>query len=119
MSSREIINSILEDIYDSILLVERRFTGIYSVADFGNSTSGVDTLDAICMRLQVIGESVKSIDKIDKSFLESYPEIDWSKIKALRDIISHQYAHINVEIIFDVCKNKLPELKAAVSRIKK
>jgi len=29
----------------------------------------------------------------------------------MRDIISHQYFDIDAEIIYEVCKNKIPELK--------
>jgi hypothetical protein len=32
------------------------------------------------MRLQVIGESVKQIQKLDAAFLKAYREIQWNKI---------------------------------------
>jgi uncharacterized protein with HEPN domain len=43
------------------------------------------------MRIQVIGETIKSIDdKTQKNFLRNYPSIPWSKVVGLRNIISHE-----------------------------
>jgi hypothetical protein len=49
--------------------------------------------------------------------LSEYPEIEWKKVKGLRDIISHQYFDINVEAIFDVCQKKLPELRLVIDKM--
>ena len=74
-------------------------------------------LDSICMRLQVIGELLKKIDKIDASIWERYPQIEWPNIMKLRDIISHHYNHVDHEIIFDICQSNLPELKKTVQQM--
>ena len=74
-------------------------------------------LDAISLRIQIIGELLKKIDKIDNSLLKRYPEIEWEKIVRLRDIISHHYEMIDHEIIFDICIHHIPKLKATVQRI--
>jgi uncharacterized protein with HEPN domain len=70
------------------------------------------------MQLIAIGEGVKKIDKITKGFLFSkYPQIDWKGVKGIRDIISHHYFDVDAEIIYEVCKNKIPELKDVILRI--
>jgi len=76
-------------------------------------------LDSICMRLQVVGELVKKIQKIDPDVFEKYPEIEWQNIMKLRDIISHHYEHVDHEIIYDICMNHLPNLKNVVQLIYK
>jgi uncharacterized protein with HEPN domain len=49
------------------------------------SESGMEKLDAICMQLIVIGEALKNLDKItDGSLLPNYPQIDWKKVKEIR-----------------------------------
>jgi uncharacterized protein with HEPN domain len=35
----------------------------------------------------------------------------------LRDIVSHHYEKVDHEIIFDICQNHLPNLKATISKI--
>ena len=82
-----------------------------------SSESGVTILDAIAMRLQVVGELLKTIDKKDRSVFKGYPEIQWSNIMRLRDIVSHHYETIDHEIIFDICKNHLPKLKLTIQTI--
>ena len=107
----------LQDIIDSIELIVIRFTGINTADDFVKSSDGVLILDSICMRLQIIGELLKKIQKIDPMLWEKYPQIEWSNIMKLRDIISHHYDHVDHEIIFDICKNKVPTLKRTVQQI--
>ena len=71
------------------------------------------------MRLQVVGEMLKKMSKIDKSLLENYPEIEWDKIVRLRDIVSHHYEKVDHEIIFDICKNHITRLKSTMHEILK
>ena len=95
-------------------MIESRFSKINSSDDLVSSAGGVLILDAIAMRLQVVGELLKKISKIDKSLLENYPEIEWDKVMRLRDIVSHHYEKVDHEIIFDVCKNHIPRLKSTI-----
>ncbi len=69
------------------------------------------------MRLQVVGELLKKIDKIDSTLFKKYSEIEWEKIMRLRDIISHHYEMIDHEIIYDICRNHIPRLKVTVQKI--
>jgi len=113
----DVIRDNLQIILESIVLVEDRFSKINSADDLVSSADGVFILDGIAMRLQVVGELLKKINKMDKSLLEKYPEIEWDKIIRLRDIVSHHYEKLDHEIIFDICKNHIPKLKTTVSKI--
>ncbi len=71
------------------------------------------------MQLVFIGESVKVIDaRTNHTYLAHYPEIPWSAIMGLRDIIAHEYHHLDAEEIFAVLKDDLPLLLANVQRMK-
>jgi len=113
----DVIRENLRIIIESIGLIEERFEKINSADDFVSNSHGTFVLDAISMRLQIVGELFKKIDKIDNSLLRRNPEIEWEKIMRLRDIISHHYEMIDHEIIFDICTNHIPKLKAIVQRI--
>ena len=113
----EIIRDNLQIILESIVLIESRFSKINSADDLVSSAGGVLILDAIAMRLQVVGELLKKISKMDKSFLENYPEIEWDKIMRLRDIVSHHYAKVDHEIIFDICMHHIPRLRPTIHKI--
>jgi len=69
------------------------------------------------MRLQVIGESVKKIQKTDLAFLNRYAEIEWDKIARFRDLVSHHYEHVDHEIVYDICRNHIPRLKDVTEKM--
>jgi uncharacterized protein with HEPN domain len=95
-----------------------RFKPIKSVLDYTESPEGMEKLDAACMLLIAIGESLKKLDKItNDGLLSNYPEVDWKKVKGLRDIISHQYFDINAEAIYDVCDTKIKPLSNTIKKI--
>jgi len=112
-----LIRDNLQVILESIVLIESRFSKINNADDLVSSAGGVLILDAIAMRLQVVGELVKKIGKMDKSFLENYTEIEWDKIMRLRDIVSHHYEKVDHEIIFDICTHHVPRLRSTIHKI--
>ena len=58
--SKSIALDILEDILSAIERLEERTKDINSIDDFQNSSSGMVLLDATCMLLIAIGESLKT-----------------------------------------------------------
>jgi uncharacterized protein with HEPN domain len=117
MSKDEMIDR-LDLIAESIDLVQERFSRIQVADDFVNTSEGVTLLDAISMRLQVIGESVKQIEKSDASFLKRYSEIEWDKIARFRDLVSHHYQHVDHEIVYDICSAHIPKLREVVRKMR-
>ena len=86
--------------------------------DFVYSQDGMFTLSGVCMQLIFIGESVKVIDSKDKAYLSQYPDIPWTAIMRLRDIIAHEYHRIDEEEIYSVVMNDLPALLNQVRTMK-
>ena len=53
-------------------------------------------LDAICMNLIALGETVKGLDKLtDGQLLKNYPDVYWKGVMGMRDKISHHYFEID------------------------
>lgn len=118
MFDRVLAVEILNQIDHSLSLILHRFEPIQSADDFLNDDQGLVKLDAICMQLIAVGESLKNFDKVThNTILTKYPEFEWKQAKGMRDIISHHYFDINSDIVFDVCKNNIPELKRAIDSI--
>lgn len=116
MYDKELACHILDQVLRSAKTIRMRFEPVASVDDFTNTPAGMEKFDSICMLLITIGESLKNLDKVTNGeLLSGYPEIEWKKVKGLRDIITHQYFDVNVEAIFDVCDEKLPELIKTVA----
>ena len=118
MYDKELALEILNQVNQAIQIITQRFQPIKSPEHFTNSPSGMEKLDAICMQLIVIGESLKNFEKItNKEILKKYPEIEWKKVIGMRDIITHHYFDINAYAIFDICENKLDSLKKTIEKI--
>jgi uncharacterized protein with HEPN domain len=118
MSKDEVI-AILTMMIQSADLVQERFAEISNPDDFVISHQGTTLLDAISMRLQVLGESEKRLQKIDESILLQFDEIEWNKIAKFRDLVSHHYEHVDHEIVYDICNVHIPKLCATLHRMSK
>ncbi len=118
MFDKELVIEVLTQIQLAAETLLERFKPINNVSDYTDSPEGMEKLDAVCMQLIAIGESLKKLDKItNESLLAKYPQIDWKKAKGLRDIISHQYFDVNTEAIFDVCNTKIKPLSDTIRQI--
>ena len=80
------IHDRLEDILDSINLIQEWSDGRSSVKDFMGTSTGVMAFNACVMRFQVIGEHVGKLLKSDDKPLDSFPSIPWNAIYGLRNI---------------------------------
>lgn len=119
MFKSERIHTLLVRIQEAIQLIEENSTHIKSADDFLCSSDGMFTLSGICMQLIFIGESVKVIDaKTNHEYLLKYPNIPWNGIMGLRDIIAHEYHHIDAEEIYKVIKTDLSELHETILLMK-
>jgi uncharacterized protein with HEPN domain len=69
------------------------------------------TVDAVVRNLEIIGEAVK---QVPQDIRQRAPDIDWTRIAGLRDILIHAYFNVDLEILWDVVANKLPGLAQKV-----
>jgi uncharacterized protein with HEPN domain len=114
----ELVREILRQILEACRRIERRFSTIRQADDLLANDDGLDRLDAICMMLIAIGESLKNLDKITGGeLLRNYPDVDWKGAKGVRDIISHHYFDLDAEAVFGICRNDMPTLTATVERM--
>ena len=94
--SKSIALDILEDILSAIDRLEDRTKDVQTTDDFLSSSSGMVLLDATCMLLIAIDESLKNLDKnTDGKLLPTYPSIPWKNVKGMRDIIAHHYFDVD------------------------
>lgn len=112
---KSIALDILEDVLSAIDRLEERTKDICTIDDFLCSSSGMVLLDATCMLLIAIGESLKNLDKnTDGKLLPTYPSIPWKNIKGMRDIIAHHYFDVDASQILWIIKNEIAPLKEAI-----
>ena len=113
-------------VYETIKNIEiainrllERSKEIHSVNDYLTSPIGMEKLDAACMVLIALGESVKTLDKLtEKKLLPTYPSIDWKGVMGVRDIIAHHYFEVDPDAVYDIINNDLKPLKKAIDFFK-
>jgi len=67
---------------------------------------------AIVRSLEVIGEACKKIPA-DVKF--RWHTISWKNMAGMRDRLIHDYMGINYSIVWDVVRNKIPELEQQIA----
>jgi uncharacterized protein len=105
---RERSADLLQDILDFIDRIES-WTPAEAAVDADEKT-----LYAVLHALQYIGEAVS---RLPNDITDLAPEVPWAKIRAMRNLIAHDYAGIDTGIVGKTIKQRLPELRAAVETI--
>ncbi|KAA6315271.1 hypothetical protein EZS27_034245 [termite gut metagenome] len=119
MFDKELVLEQLQRIEETLLHVLDRTQKIATVDDFLSTPWGMDMLDVACIRLEAIGETLKSIDKHSEGqLLSKYPSIPWKKIMGMRDVIAHHYFEVDADVVFNIVKNSIPPLLAIIEQMK-
>ena len=66
-----------------------------------------EKVDAVILNLKQIGETAK---KVSNEAKERYSKITWRRVIALRNIISHEYEGVKLDIIYEIVNIDIPEL---------
>ena len=70
--------------------------------------------DAVLRNLQVLAESTARLSEHIKA---TEPAVPWPEIRSFRNRLTHGYLAVNLDIVWEVVRQNLPELDAAVHRM--
>ncbi len=110
MTKQRDVRVYLDDIRESIAKIEE-YTDNVTENDFFENTQ---LQDSVVRRLEIIGEAVKNIPQ---EFKDKYPNIPWRDIAGTRNILIHEYFGVNIERVWLVVKNDLPDLKIKIEKV--
>ncbi|MFH0775355.1 MAG: DUF86 domain-containing protein [bacterium] len=99
----------IQDIQDSINEIDE-FVGNM---DFNQFYSDNKTCSAVMLKIEIIGEATKNIPKEIKT---RYKGIPWKDMAGMRDKISHSYFGIDYKVVWNVVKQRLPEIKPTIEK---
>ncbi|MDO8566565.1 MAG: DUF86 domain-containing protein [bacterium] len=74
----------------------------------------LDAQDALARRLEIIGEAIKHVPD---SVRNKYPDVEWRKATALRDVLAHDYVDVEIERLYLAVTQVLPSFRDQVSAV--
>jgi len=110
MSKRE-PDVLLDDVRSSINKIERYTVGLNEASFLADEK----TIDAVVRNLEIIGEAAK---QLPAEFKTRYPAIQWSQIAGLRNRIVHDYAGIDLQLVWQIVKTAIPKLAVQIGGLK-
>lgn len=102
----------LDDILESINNIRDYTKGM----DYNTFLGDRKTRDAVIRNLKIIGEAAS---RLPEAVCSNANEIEWRKIKGLRNILAHEYFGVSLPIIWDVVQNKLGTLDNSCRKLLK
>lgn len=69
------------------------------------------TQDAVVRNLEVLGEAARNVLQNDPAFVAAHPDVPWAQAYRMRNALSHGYADIDMETVWNAVRLHLPLLK--------
>ena len=102
----------LEDIISSCNKILEYTKGLSKESFLKNSL----VIDAVIRNIEIIGEATK---QLPSQFKVEHSNIPWREISGIRDVMIHGYFGVDLDLVWDVVKNKVPELRKVIQNILK
>ncbi|MFP4528823.1 MAG: DUF86 domain-containing protein [Candidatus Kapaibacterium sp.] len=102
---------ILDEIIDSVGRIFEYCSGM----EFKEFVEDRKTIDAVARNFEIIGEASR---QLSIEFRNRHSAIPWRKIIGLRNVIINEYFDIDVENVWFIIKNELPDFHSAVIRLR-
>ena len=72
------------------------------------------TVEAVQFNFIIIGEAARHIPD---DLVARHPELPWAEMKGLRNVVTHAYFAVSLEILWQTITNDLPPLGPAVQAL--
>lgn len=100
----------LQHIYDAILEIETYLVNT-TFSDFIKNSM----MRFACIKqMEIIGEAGNHISDEIKS---KFTTVEWSQIIGMRNVFVHEYFGVDLNLVWEIIKNDLPDLKEKIEKI--
>jgi uncharacterized protein with HEPN domain len=106
--------------HDDLALVESILVEVRDAREF---TRGLNRKKFIAdrMRRKSVAYSIQTIGEIARrlspEFKAAHPEVPWTDIVAMRNVIVHEYDAVNYFTVWSVVQRRLPELETVLTSL--
>ncbi len=67
--------------------------------------------DAVVRRIEVVGEATAHLTETTR---QAIPELPFRKMRGMRNIVAHDYANVDLKIVWEVATVHVPEVRAVL-----
>ncbi|TMA98385.1 MAG: DUF86 domain-containing protein [Deltaproteobacteria bacterium] len=99
----------LRDILEAARLIASYVKGT-TEADFGANT---EKQDAVIRRIEIIGEATAHLTQATRQVIRDLP---FRKMRGMRNIVAHDYANVDLKIIWEVATVHVPEIGVVLEK---
>ena len=103
------------DRIEHVLSAIQRIKGFVVGMDENAFRANPTVQDAIAYNITIIGEAVRCVSDETKS---AHPEVPWKQIRAMRNILIHDYLRTDVDALWNVVQNDLDNLVRMLESVK-
>jgi len=100
----------LQDMIESIAKIQKYTEGM----DYEAFSRSDLVTDAVVRNFEIIGEASNHMPEEVRS---KYPDIPWSKMKGMRNLVIHEYFGVDYSIIWKTIESALPSLKEKIEKV--
>lgn len=101
----------VEDILEAIGRI-RRYTEGMSEREFRENEL---VQDALIRNFTVIGEAARHVPE---EIEDSHPEVPWTRMRAMRNLVVHEYFGVDLKIVWDTVYEDLPGLAESLKGVR-
>ena len=69
--------------------------------------------DAVVRRIEIIGEAAAHLTEEAR---RAIPELPFRKMRGMRNIVAHDYANVDLKIVWDVPTTQMPQIRAVLEK---
>ncbi len=82
--------------------------------DFAAFEQDRRTQDAVVRNIEIIGEAVSKINSVPPDFAARHPDIPWARMRAMRNVMIHEYFFVDSRIVWSTVRGDPPRLKQQI-----
>jgi uncharacterized protein with HEPN domain len=99
----------LRDILDAARLISSYVAG----TDESQFRSDTQKQDAVVRRIEIIGEATLHLSNQTR---QAVPQLPYRRMRGMRNVIAHDYAGVDLQIVWEVATVHIPELLAILEQ---